>query len=160
LLVLGVLLAGCGRTLPAKEATATAHAEDDQAIRKLIADIQDAYNRHDAAGLMSYLAPDFTFGDVTSRARTLNRAVFAQQVAEEVVSSSKVRLDFKVLEIHFRGHDVAFVDLDHDFYGFVASDGVTARPPLFTRLVGTAVRTDGRWMLSDAREYRFPQQDK
>jgi len=109
---------------------------------------------------MSYLAPDFTFGVVSSRAHALNRAAFADHVAEEVVLSSKVRLDFKVLEIHFRSHDVAFVDTDHDFYGDVADDGVTALPPTFTRLVGTAVRTDGRWMLSDAREYVYPPQKK
>lgn len=156
-LLLAVPLAACGAAPSAGEPNPTPRASDEQAIRQLAADIEAAYNRRDAPGLMSNLAPEFTFGVVSGRTPSLGRAEFAQKLAHELgLAGNKARLEFRIREIHFHGPDVAFVDVDHDFYDPPADAGVSAPPPVLTRIVGTVMRVDGRWLLGDAREYVFP----
>lgn len=94
------------------------HEQDDAAIRRLIADQEDSWNRGDAEAFGARFHEEGTFtnvlGDVTyGRVGFIERHAF---IFVTIFKGSTVRL--QVRRLSFPLHDVAIVDIDSSLSGF------------------------------------------
>jgi len=94
------------------------HEQDDGAIRRLIADQQDSWNRGDADAFGARFHEEGTFTNVLGEVR-YGRAAFIERHAfifGTIFKGSTIRM--QVRRVSFPGQDVALVDIDSSLSGF------------------------------------------
>ena len=129
---------------------------DSSAIRQVIADFIDAFNRHDAHAWAMPLAEDGDFTNVTGlylHGRKDFEARFTELFASRLKSAHRTAT---VRHIRFITADVAAVDAEWELVGSKASDGSEnpVRKGLFNLVM---TRQSGHWVFAVFEESEFAQ---
>ncbi len=136
----------------ADAAPAGAHAQDEAALRKLVAEQTEAWNRSDAAAWSKDFAPDAEFINIvgtvfSGRAEIERRHAF---VFGSLFKGSRSEVTVgKVLFLGTKG-DVAVVDMEHRVTGYAGlPPGVQATEPgvLRTRMRYVLAKAGGSWRI-------------
>lgn len=127
---------------------------DSAAIRQVIADFIDAFNRHDAHAWAAPLAEDGDFTNVTGlylHGRKDFEARFTELFANRLKTAHRTA---KVRHIRFITPDVAAVDAEWELVGSKASDGSEnpVRKGLFNFV---ATKQNGHWVFVVFEESEF-----
>jgi uncharacterized protein (TIGR02246 family) len=127
---------------------------DSAAIRQVIADFIDAFNRHDAHAWAMPLAEDGDFTNVTGlyvHGRKDFEARFTELFASRLKAAHRTAT---VRHIRFVTPDVAAVDAEWELGGSKASDGSEnpVRKGLFNFVV---TRQNGHWVFAVFQESEF-----
>jgi len=127
---------------------------DSSAIRQVIADFIDAFNRHDAHAWAMPIAEDGDFTNVTGlylHGRKDFEARFTELFSGRLKTAHRTAT---VRHIRFMTPDVAAVDADWELVGSKASDGSEnpVRKGLFNFVV---TRQNGHWMFAIFEESEF-----
>jgi len=125
--------------------------KDEAALRKLVAEQTDAWNRHDAAAWCKDFAPDAEFINIVGMVLTGKEEIQKRHAAifEKIFKDSRTTVT--VRRIVFPSPDVAIVDMVHEVTGYGAlPPGVQATEPglLRTQMKFVLGRTkDGSWKI-------------
>jgi uncharacterized protein (TIGR02246 family) len=127
---------------------------DSTAIRRIIAQWIDAFNRHDAQGWAAPFTEDCDFTNVTGLTRHGRKEVedrFKGLFAGPLKDAHRTAT---VRNIRFVKPDVGAVDAEWELVGSKAADGAEnpMRKGMFTWVM---VKQDGRWMFADFHESEF-----
>lgn len=130
---------------------AASPADDEAAIRAVIAGQVEAWNRGDAQAHAAGFRDDVLFTNILGTTYG-TRAAFEQRHAVIFASFFKgSRLAMTISSIRFPAPDVALIDLETKVTGFQAlPPGVAANPDgaLHTRLLQVMVRSGGEWQVA------------
>ncbi|ACQ81563.1 conserved hypothetical protein [Beutenbergia cavernae DSM 12333] len=128
--------------------TAGAHADDEAAIRAVVAEQTAAWNAGDGVGYARHVAPDVSFTNVFG-ALLYGASAFATRHSEILATFYRATTKHHVIRrIRFVTPDVALVDVENEVRGVVEMPPGVPVPPdgvLTTRLLEVFVRRDGRW---------------
>ncbi|QRO02642.1 SgcJ/EcaC family oxidoreductase [Archangium violaceum] len=135
-------------TPPAMADSAKARGTDEAAIRKLVADQAEAWNRSDATAWSKDFAPDAEFINIVGtvfkgRTEIQTRHAF---VFDTLFKGS--RTEVTVTRVHFLGGDVAVTDMEHVVTGYAGlPPGVqpTEAGVLKTRMRYVMKKNGKRW---------------
>lgn len=123
---------------------AVAKEKEDEAIRKRVADFQDAWNKHDAKAITAFWAED---GDLINPAGVVARG---KAEVEKLVVSDLANIirdgktTFTVTYIRMVKPDVAVFDMTHEISEAHAPDG-SVIPTVKAMVTGVALKKDGTW---------------
>lgn len=125
-------------------------AREEVALRKLVADQTEAWNRHDAAAWSKDFAPDAEFINIVGTVFH-GRTEIEQRHAAIFASVFKdSRSEVTVRGLRFLAPDIAVLDTEHVVTGFSGlPPGVQPTEPglLRTRMRYVMKRTDGAWRI-------------
>ena len=135
-------------------AQSSATDADSAAIRQVVAQWMDAFNRHDAQGWVAPFLEDGDFTNVSGLALHGRKAVeerFQKLFAGALKDSHRTET---IRHIRFVKPDVAAVDGEWELAGSRAADGAEnpVRKGMFTWVM---VKQDGHWMFADFHESEF-----
>lgn len=123
-------------------------ANDEQAVRKLLASFDEAFNRHDADAVAALYTDDAEFVNVVGmcwRGRTEIRRGTAFVLAN-IFQNTTIQTDS--VSIRFPTHDTAIaVIAQHTVGSFVLPDG-TRISSTNNRLTFFLVKVGGRWLIA------------
>ena len=114
--------------------------EDEAAIRKVVAEYVEAFNKRDAETLASYWSPEAVYVNRISGEQVVGREAIAAQFKSLFDSATNLKLAIDVESIQFVSPNVA---VEHGTAKFLSSD--TA--PEETAYAAVYVRRDGKWLL-------------
>ena len=121
--------------------------EDEEAIRRIVAEMTDGFNRHDARAATRMYAPDADFVSVRGEAATGSRkieeklaAIFATRAGGAVLTT----LDVKV---RFVRPDVALAHVLNELAGLMAPDGEKL-PAHREQSIRVFVKDNGAWRVA------------
>ena len=120
---------------------------DEQAVRKVIADYGDAWNKHDPDGILALFTDDADWINVAGswwRGGTEHRRG-TTWVHEHVFKNAHGHIGGVV--VRFPTRDTAIAIFTHDVESFVLPDG-TRNPGGNHRLSFFLVKREGRWLIS------------
>ena len=159
--ILSVFLAGSLSAAHAQKVSADSVqsvSEEEQAIRKAVADYVDAYNRHDADAASALITDDndvrLASGEVR-KGRTAFHEAFVQRHATVFSTAHLVQT---VERIHFLKPDVAIVDGLYEATGIKDTAGNPA-PSLRQWVTNVMVKQNGRWLITAWRFTPLPPAD-
>lgn len=135
--------AGC----TAVQAPLPQRSEDEQAIRQVLAQMTDGFNRHDAGASVSGLADDADFVNVKGAWwRGRDEIEKARRAGFEGILRH-ARIDPIDTRVRFVSPDVAVAHVTFELSGLTAADGqsIPASQEIGTRVL---VRRDGRWLVA------------
>src|SRR3954466_13078603 len=136
-------------TTPAQTAAA-AHAADEAAIRRIVADQAAAWNAGDAHAYASRLAPEASFTNVFGMVM-YGMDAFEKRNAEVLATFYKgTTKTHAVRRIRFVSPDVALVDINNEIHGVRSMPGGIAVPAdgvVKTQLMEVFVRRNGSWWI-------------
>jgi len=127
------------------------HAQDEVALRKLVANQAEAWNRHDAAAWSKDFALDADFVNIVGTVLSGKQEIQERHalIFEKLFKLSQTRVT--VRHIVFPSPDVAIVDMAHEVTGYTAlPPGVQATSPGVLRTLMKFVLTrtrDGDWKI-------------
>jgi len=125
----------------------TPGANDEKAIRQLVADFVEAWNKHDAQAFAETFTEDADFTSVRGDSAHGRKAVedfHAPMFATRFKNTHQTAVD---IQIRFLSSDIASVDVRWEMTGALESDGTTI--PIRKGLLNWAVtRHGGRWLIS------------
>jgi uncharacterized protein (TIGR02246 family) len=134
----------------AAAAPAGAHAGAEAALRKLVAEQNEAWNRQDAAAWSKDFAPDAEFINIVGTVFS-GRAEIEKRHASIFGTLFKgSRSEVTVSKLRFLGADVAVVDMEHRVTGYAGlPPGVQATEPgvLRTRMRYVLTKAGGSWRI-------------
>jgi uncharacterized protein (TIGR02246 family) len=124
---------------------------DSAAIRQLVAQLIEAFNRHDAQGWAAPFLEDGDFTNVTGLTRHGRKEVEERFKGLFAMRLKDAHRTATVKHIRFVKPDVAAVDADWELVGSKDANGAEnpVRKGLFTWVM---VKQDGRWMFADFHE--------
>jgi uncharacterized protein (TIGR02246 family) len=140
----GLLPASAAATATAAS-TAPSRAEDEKAIRLVIAACGNAYNAHDAHAMAALFAPDAEIVNEDG-VRTQGRQAIEQVFDAAFQSHPRGRIEIAVEGIHFLGPTLAVED------GLSTVVHEPGTPADKNRYVVIHVKQDGTWRMASARE--------
>lgn len=132
---------------------APVHAQqtaDEAAIRAIVAEQAQAWDRGDAAGYAKHVAPDASFTNLFGMVM-YGAEPFRQRHADILGSFYKgTTKHHAIRKIRFVTPDVAIVDIDNEVRGVKAMPGGIVVPPdgvVKTQLMELYVRRNGQWWI-------------
>jgi uncharacterized protein (TIGR02246 family) len=141
---------------PGMAAQKKASATDQEAIKKVVADYTEAWNKHDARALSMYYAED---GDLVSATGSMSkgRAEIEKAVARDFSTRSKGgKRTTTVQSVRFIKPGVALADVTFETVGSPGAEGKEVSPTKgYSSLVMT--KKDGRWWITAQREMQLEQ---
>jgi uncharacterized protein (TIGR02246 family) len=137
---------------PAQATTAPAASPEEKPIRELVEAFAKAYNAPDVHALTALFTDE---ADVVDSAgdTTRGKNEIAEMYAASFEETPGLKLESKVLEVRFITPDVARVE------GQTRLSTRTGDANEFTRFSSLAVKRDGKWLLTEIREYAAPAED-
>ena len=143
------LLAGALLLLTAEAAQAAAreYSKDEAAIRRVVAGLEEAWNRHDMKAWANLFTEDADFVNVTGRWWKGRAEIQRQHVDAHAVMFRDSTLKIDEVAIRFLKPDVALVHVRWNTVGDKTADG-SPRPPrtgIFTQVL---VEQKGRWLVA------------
>jgi uncharacterized protein (TIGR02246 family) len=125
----------------------TPSANDEQAIRKLVTDFMDAWNKHDAHAFAETFTEDADFTNVrgdSAHGRKAVEAFHAPMFATRFKNTHQTAADVK---IRFLSSDIASLDIHWEMTGALEADGTPI--PIRKGLLNWVVTRHGdRWLIS------------
>jgi uncharacterized protein (TIGR02246 family) len=125
----------------------TPSANDEQAIRKLVTDFMDAWNKHDAHAFAETFTEDADFTNVRGDSAHGRKAVedfHAPMFATRFKNTHQTAADVK---IRFLSSDIASLDIHWEMTGALEADGTPI--PIRKGLLNWVVTRHGdRWLIS------------
>lgn len=140
--------------LMAAPALAYTSAELD-AIQQMFTDYETSINTHDPKGCARRVTPDFTLGGFGDNFLKGRSELEKMQTEEFSTGLKAVKTKWTIVNVQLITPDVAFVDADQELSGGVGRDGKPG-PGVRLRDVFVAVKKNGKWWASAARQYPFP----
>lgn len=123
------------------------HADDENAIRKIVVVMTDAFNRHDAKTATQMYDPDARFvtvrGEVMDGQPAIERGL-ASILGTRAKNASQRTLD---VAVRFVRPDIALVHVTNELSGLVAPDG-QALPSHRERSLRVFVKESGVWRVA------------
>jgi len=120
---------------------------EEAAIRRLVSEMTDGFNRHDAAGYMRLYTSDAEFVSVRGE-KAKGRDHAEQELAEIFKTRAKeAALKTKDVDVRFIRPDVALVHVTNELSGLVAADGHKL-PPHDETSLRVFVKNDGKWQVT------------
>lgn len=120
---------------------------DEAAIRRLVSEMTDGFNRHDAAAYMRLYTPDADFVSVRGE-KAKGRSHAEQELAAIFKTRAKeATLKTKEVDVRFIRPDVALVHVTNELGGLVAPDG-RKLPPHDETSLRVFVKNDGTWQVT------------
>lgn len=128
-------------------ANAQGSPTDEAAIRRLVSEMTDGFNRHDAAAYMRLYTPDADFVSVRGE-KAKGRDHAEQELAEVFKTRAReATLTTKELDIRFIRPDVALVHVTNELGGLVTPDG-RKLPSHDESSLRVFVKNDGNWQIT------------
>lgn len=132
-------------TIPAAGEESSANKKDEQAVRKVLAEWNEAWNKHDVSEPARFYAEDATF---TSPGGTLTaglKDITKENIGAHAGLLKKAQGQFQVERIQFLASGVAIVDGPFEITGMTAPNGqILSRAGRQTLVME---KKGGRWLI-------------
>ena len=126
---------------------AQSSSTDEVEIRRLVSEMTDGFNRHDAAGYMRLYTADADFVSVRGE-KAKGRDHAERELAQIFKTRAKdATLETKEVDVHFIRPDVALVHVTNELGGLVTTDG-RKLPPHDETSLRVFVKDDGKWQVA------------
>jgi uncharacterized protein (TIGR02246 family) len=120
---------------------------DEEAIRRVVAEMTDGFNHHDAAAATRMYTPDADFVSVRGE-RAKGRAEAERSLARIFATRAReATLRTEGVEVRFIRPDVAIVHVTNELSGLVTPNGQRL-PPHREASIRVFVKDDGRWQVA------------
>jgi uncharacterized protein (TIGR02246 family) len=136
-------------TPPATATPAAPPTDDTVAVQQAMAAYVEAFNRHDAEGLVSLWTPNGTYVNKETGERSSGRDALAKDFAEVFAATPEILLSGGADEVRVIGGDTAIVDGVTTVVSPNAEPAVSAYTAIF-------VKQDGKWLLDTVHESDLP----
>jgi uncharacterized protein (TIGR02246 family) len=126
------------------------HADDEAAIRKLIADHNAAFDKHDGSANL-YFTDDADTRNIVGKFFTGKAEIEKLNVALNKSFANAKRTE-TILRIRFLTPDLALVDSSGEWTGYIVTEnGTKLTPPKGGMSFKVVVKKDGRWLITAMR---------
>lgn len=136
-------------TPPVSATPAAPPTDDTVAVQQAMAAYVEAFNRHDAEGLVSLWTPTGTYVNKETGERSSGREALAKDFAKVFTASPEILLSGGADEIRVIGGDTAIVDGVTTVVSPDAEPTVSAYTAIF-------VKQEGKWLLDTVHEADLP----
>lgn len=122
-------------------------ADEEAAVRKVIVEMTEGFNRHDARASTSMYLPDADF--VTARGERFRGTEGYEKGLASILSTRAREASLRTLDVSVRfiRPDIALAHVTNELSGLIAPDG--QRPPPQKELsLRVFVKQDGRWRVA------------
>ena len=114
--------------------------QDEETIRKVVADYVSAFNKQDANELAGYWSPEAVYANRITGEQVVGRPAIQQQFEELFKSQNDLKLDVSIKEIQFISPNVA---AEHGVATLLAPEA----EPEEIEYTAVYVRREGKWLL-------------